>query len=145
MFSGGGSGGGGGIGGGHSISWNDPLLSESSIFVFIEKAFPMDRPTDSHERKSVSVGAGVIAVTAASGGDAEMAVEIVAKTRYDIQRQLVLSARPRQKYITPNLFLCEPHSLAAVIATVMALVAVVVVVVEVAGVLAVGISVIGSV
>ena len=46
MFGSGGSGGGGGIGGGHSISWNDPLLSESSIFVFIEKAFPMDRPTD---------------------------------------------------------------------------------------------------
>ena len=38
---GGGSGGGGGssgVGGGRSISWDDPLLAESSIMVFIEKA-----------------------------------------------------------------------------------------------------------
>ena len=37
---GGGSGGGGsgGVAGGRGISWDDPLLKESSIFSFIEKA-----------------------------------------------------------------------------------------------------------
>ena len=40
------NGGGGDLGGGRSISWNDPLLTRSSIFVFIEKALPTDRPTD---------------------------------------------------------------------------------------------------
>ena len=30
--------GGGGIGGGRGISWDDPPLTDSSIFVFIEKA-----------------------------------------------------------------------------------------------------------
>ena len=34
---GGGGGGGGGIGGDRGISWDDPLLTDSSIFVFIEK------------------------------------------------------------------------------------------------------------
>ena len=35
---GGGGGGGSGIGSGRSISWDDPLLTDSSILVFIEKA-----------------------------------------------------------------------------------------------------------
>ena len=35
---GGSSGSGGGIGRDHGISWDDPLLTDSSIFVFIEKA-----------------------------------------------------------------------------------------------------------
>ena len=45
---GGGGGGGGGAninggdGGGRGISWDDPPLSDSMIFVFIEKVFPMD-------------------------------------------------------------------------------------------------------
>ena len=34
----GGGGGGGSSGGVHGISWDDPLLADSSIFVFIEKA-----------------------------------------------------------------------------------------------------------
>ena len=47
---GGGSGGGsdgdgGGGGGSRSISWNDPLLTESSILVFIEKALCTDKRT----------------------------------------------------------------------------------------------------
>ena len=50
---GGGGGGGGGIGGDRGISWDDPLLTNSSIFVFIEKALRtygrtdlwMDRPS----------------------------------------------------------------------------------------------------
>jgi len=33
-----GGGGGGSGGGGRGISWNDPLLTDSSIFLFIEKA-----------------------------------------------------------------------------------------------------------
>ena len=35
---GGGGGGGGGIGGDRGISWDDSLLRDSSIFMFIEKA-----------------------------------------------------------------------------------------------------------
>ena len=42
---GGGDGGGGDVGGGRRISWNDPLLTESSISVFIEKALPTDLRT----------------------------------------------------------------------------------------------------
>ena len=34
------------MGGGRRISWNDPLLTESLIFVFIEKAFQTDLGTD---------------------------------------------------------------------------------------------------
>ena len=37
-------GGGGGIDGDRGNSWRDPLLTESSICGFIEKAFPMDGP-----------------------------------------------------------------------------------------------------
>ena len=35
---GGGDGGGGDIGGDRGISWDDPLLTDCSIFLFIEKA-----------------------------------------------------------------------------------------------------------
>ena len=35
---GGGGSGGGGIGGERGISWDDPLLTDSTIFVFVEKA-----------------------------------------------------------------------------------------------------------
>ena len=45
--SGGGVGVGGGVGGGRGITWDDHLLTDSSIFVFIEKAFPTDGRTDS--------------------------------------------------------------------------------------------------
>ena len=48
-WAGGGGGGGGGgagdIGSGRGISWDDPLRSDSRIFVFFEKAFRTDRPT----------------------------------------------------------------------------------------------------
>ena len=37
-FSGSGGGGGSGVGCGRSIFWDDPLLTDSSILVFIEKA-----------------------------------------------------------------------------------------------------------
>ena len=44
---GGGSGGGGsGVGGGRGISWDALLLTDSSIFVFIEKALRTDLRTD---------------------------------------------------------------------------------------------------
>ena len=41
-----GAGGGGAVGEGRGTSRNVALLTESSIFVFIEKAFPMDGPMD---------------------------------------------------------------------------------------------------
>ena len=50
-FGGGGSGdggcsGGNGVGGGRGISWYDPLLTDSSILLFIEKALRTDLRTD---------------------------------------------------------------------------------------------------